>query len=247
MSNAQITIAIPSLNQGHFLNDTLISVFEQDLPVEVFVMDGGSTDISPEIIKQWEPKLAGWRSHADNGQAAAINEGIGRGTAPYVCWLNSDDFFYQDGLKNLLHTLENQPAKQFTYGRCWSVSAKGKKRLPYLTLPFSPRMFANFCFIAQPATLMTRTAWEKVGGLDEDMQMAFDYDLWWRLFSEYGKPEYCRQFVAATRMHKDTKTATRTDLHYRESIGVVKRNWGSVPIKWRAALPVMKMIRKFNK
>ena len=209
-------------------------------------MDGGSSDNSVETIKRWEPKLAGWRSHSDNGQAAAINEGIRLGTAPYVCWLNSDDFFYPGGLKALLGALESHSETQFSYGRCWSVSDNGKKRIPYLTLPFSESLLANFCFIAQPATLIHRAAWEKIGGLDEDMQMAFDYDMWWRLLRVFGKPQYCRHFVAATRMHKDTKTATRTDLHYQESIAVVQRNRGSVPLKWRVALPVMKMIRKLN-
>jgi glycosyltransferase involved in cell wall biosynthesis len=247
LSDANITIAVPSFNQGRYLNDALASIFEQDLPVEVFVMDGGSTDNSLEIIKQWEPRLAGWRSHTDTGQASAINEGISRGTAPYVCWLNSDDFFYPGGLKKLVDALRDHPDKQFTYGKCWTVSGKGKKLFPYLALPFSSRLFSNFCFIAQPATLITRDAWVKAGGLNENLQMAFDYDLWWRLFEKYGKPLYSREFVAATRMHKDTKTATQTDLHYQESIDVVNRNWGSVPVKWRVALPVMKMIRKLIK
>lgn len=247
MPNTLITIAVPSFNQGRYLNDTLVSIFEQGLPVEVFVMDGGSTDNSVEIIKRWESKLAGWRSHSDNGQAGAINEGIRQGTAPYVCWLNSDDFFYPGGLKTLLGTLERRPEKPFTYGRCWAVSDKGKKRVPYLTLPFSEFWLANFCFIAQPATLMRRAAWEKVAGLDEDMQMAFDYDLWWRLLGEFGKPQYCRHFVAATRMHENTKTATQTDLHYKESIAVIRRMRGFVPLKWRIALPFVKLIRKANK
>ena len=238
---------VPSLNQGRFLNDTLTSIFEQNLHVEVFVMDGGSTDNSLEIIKKWGHKLAGWRSHPDNGQAAAVNEGITRGSAPYVCWLNSDDFYYPDGLAKLLNALKDQPDKQFTYGKCWTVSDKGKKLSPYLTLPFSPRLFANFCFIAQPASLVTRAAWEQAKGLDENMQMAFDYDLWWRLYKAYGKPAFCKNFVAATRMHKDTKTANRTDLHYQESIEVVKHHWGSVPLKWRAALPAIKMLHKLNK
>ena len=79
------------------------------------------------------------------------------------------------------------------------------------------------------------------------LQMAFDYDIWWRLYKEYGKPAFCRSFVAATRMHKDTKTASNTELHYKESIDIVNRNWGSIPYKWRTALPVMKMIQKLNK
>ena len=65
-------------------------------------MDGGSSDNSIDIIHKWEKQLAGWRSCADEGQAAAINEGIARGKAPYVCWLNSDDYFLPDGLMKLV-------------------------------------------------------------------------------------------------------------------------------------------------
>ncbi len=243
----QVTVAVPSFNQGQFLDETLSSIFQQEVPVEVFVLDGGSTDNSLDIIRKWESKLAGWRSYADQGQAEAINDGIAQGSAPFVCWLNSDDHFYPDGLKNLIKTLMDQPAKQFVYANCWSIIKSGRKLSPYLTMPFSPRLFANFCFIAQPATLIRRAAWEQSRGVNEDMQMAFDYDLWWRLYTEYGKPAFCKNFVAATRMHKDSKTTKHTELHYKESIETVNRNWGCVPIKWRLALPAMKIIHHLNK
>lgn len=42
--------------------------------------------------------MAGWRSRVDNGQPSAINEGIALGSAPFVCWLNSDDWFLPGGL-----------------------------------------------------------------------------------------------------------------------------------------------------
>jgi glycosyltransferase involved in cell wall biosynthesis len=48
-----VTIAVPSLNQGTFLSSALESIFNQDLPVEVYVMDGGSSDCSLEIIRDW--------------------------------------------------------------------------------------------------------------------------------------------------------------------------------------------------
>jgi glycosyltransferase involved in cell wall biosynthesis len=236
-----VTIAVPSYNQGRFLNQALASIFEQELPMEVFLMDGGSTDGSVDVIKRWESRLSGWRSHPDRGQAAAINEGIALGSAPYVCWLNSDDYFLHGGLSALYRTLENHPQSPFVYGRCWTVSETGKRIIPYLTLDFSPRIFANFCFIAQPGTLIRRSAWQGLGGLNEAMQMAFDYDLWWRLYTAFGKPDYRRNFVASTRMHSKTKTATHKALHYRESIDTIERNWGSIPFKWRALMPFARL------
>jgi len=54
-----VTIAVPSFNQGRFLEQALVSIFEQNLPVEVFVADGGSTDGSVDIIRRYENHLAG--------------------------------------------------------------------------------------------------------------------------------------------------------------------------------------------
>jgi glycosyltransferase involved in cell wall biosynthesis len=244
MSKPLVTVAIPSFNQAEFLEQALQSVFEQDLPLEVIVLDGGSTDGSLDIIQRWQHRLDGWRSEPDAGQAAAINEGVARGTAPYVCWLNSDDFFYPRGLARLIETLCCDLRFPFTYGNCWTVSANGNRRSPYITLPFSSRMLANYCFIAQPATLVRRSAWAAIGGVREELDLAFDYDLWWRLYLRFGRPAQSDAFVAATRRHPATKTATRTDQHYDESMALVQEHWGSVPAKWHLTRPLLKGLRK---
>jgi glycosyltransferase involved in cell wall biosynthesis len=70
---AKVTVAVPSFNQGGFLEQALKSVFDQLVDVEVFVADAGSADGTLDVIRKWAPKLAGWRSHPDHGQAAAIN------------------------------------------------------------------------------------------------------------------------------------------------------------------------------
>ncbi|WP_220741511.1 glycosyltransferase family 2 protein, partial [Shewanella algidipiscicola] len=246
-SKPLITVVVPSYNQGRFLECNLESIFAQDIPVEVFVIDGGSDDCSLEIIKKYEHKLAGWRSHPDNGQSAAINEGVKLGTAPYVCWLNSDDFFYPNGLKALLLKLEAAPLSPFAYGRCWTTDSLGRQLAKYLTLPFIPYLFANYCFICQPGTLIRRSSWEQNEGLNEQLQMAMDYDLWWRLFKSSGKPIYIDHIVAATRTHNDAKTLNNIDVHYLESKKLVRRYWGRLPLKWYLSLPLMKIIRRIEK
>jgi len=232
-----VTIAVPSYNQSRFLEEALTSILDQDLPVEVFVADAGSTDESLNIIKTFKSRLAGWRSHADRGQAAAINEGIARGTAPYVGWLNSDDTLLGGGLKRLVNALERQPDAPAAYGKVWNyVEATGARR-PVWVEPFSERRLALRCIVSQPGTLVRRSAWDAVGGIDENLRMAIDYDLWWRLYKNFGPLEYVDEFVALNRDHADTKTNTQRQLHYREAMAIVGKYHGRVPLKWWLAQP----------
>lgn len=232
-----ITVAVPSFNQGRYLSDALESIFHQGLPVEVFVADGGSTDNSLAIIEKWRDRLAWWRSGPDGGQAAAINEAISHGTAPFVCWLNSDDTYLENGLKILLSFLQSHPEAPFAYGRTWNTDERGSFTKPYWTGKFSEWHMAQRCLISQPATLIRREAWEAVGGLDEDLQLSMDYDLWWKILRRCGPPVFVPEFVATNRVHEQTKTSSQRRRHYAESVAVVRRYTGGVPLKWRLAWP----------
>lgn len=232
-----ITVAVPSFNQGRYLTDALESIFNQGLPVEVFVADGGSTDNTLAILKNWQDRLAWWRSGPDNGQAAAVNEAISHGTAPFVCWLNSDDTYLENGLKILLSYLQSHLEVPFAYGRTWNTNERGKPTKPYWTGKFSEWHLTQRCLISQPATLIRREAWEAVGGLDESLQFSMDYDLWWKILRRSGSPVFVPEFVATNRVHAQTKTSSQRHQHHAESVAVVRRYAGGVPLKWRLAWP----------
>ena len=233
----KVTIAVPSFNQGAFLEQALKSVFDQLVDVEVFVADAGSTDNTLDVIRAWEPRLAGWRSHPDHGQAAAINESIAKGAAPYVCWLNSDDWLLPGALSRLMEPLDREAKLAMSYGRAWHFEERTHRTRPVYTRAFSETWMAQLNVIAQPATLVRRSAWEAVGGVDESLAMAMDYDLWWKLYKRFGAPAYVEEYVAVNREHRGTKTARNRRLHYREAIAVVRKYHGSVPLKWYLAQP----------
>jgi GT2 family glycosyltransferase len=237
MPDPRITVVIPSFNQAAYLQDALGSVFIQQMALEVFVLDGGSTDGSVEIIRAHAARLAGWRSAPDGGQAAAINEGMAFGSAPYVCWLNSDDWLLPGSLEHLARALDAHPEAPAAYGRAWNVEQARGRRSPVWVEPFRRERLALRCIVCQPATLIRRSAWEAVGGLDASMHMAMDYDLWWRLFLAFGPLQFVDDFLAVNRDHAGTKTRTQRRRHYREAMAVVRRNHGSVPLKWWLAQP----------
>ena len=241
-----MTVAVPSLGHAQYLDQALSSIFSQGVPVEVYVADAGSTDGTLEVIRKWEPRLMGWRSHADRGQSAAINEGIARGSARYVCWLNSDDWWLEGGLRRLLDALEADSQVAMAYGRVRNFTGDRERMRPVFVRAFDERWMAQLNIVSQPGTLVRRSAWEAVGGVDESLHMAMDYDLWWRLYRRFGAPAFVDAFVAVNREHAETKTGTRRHEHYREAMDVVRKHYGHVPLKWWLAQPYAVWFRSWR-
>jgi GT2 family glycosyltransferase len=231
-----VAIAVPSLNQGRFLGAALDSIRADGRTVHVAVLDAGSRDESRAIIEARAPTLAFWRSEPDAGQAAAINEGVARLIADRpevdaVGWLNADDVFLPDGLDRLARALDAHPDWAAVSARGVLVTEDGRLAEEIETSPFDPARFALACTICQPATLVRRRAWERVGGLDASLDMCFDYDLWWRL-SKVGPIGYFPEQVAGSRDHGETKTRTRRARYFAEATAIVRRETGHVPWHW---------------
>ena len=73
----KISIITPSFNQGQFIEQTILSVINQNYPnLEYIIVDGGSIDNTIDIIKKYEKHITYWVSEPDKGQSDAINKGL---------------------------------------------------------------------------------------------------------------------------------------------------------------------------
>jgi glycosyltransferase involved in cell wall biosynthesis len=232
-----VTVAVPSFNQGRFLDATLRSIFMQSVPVEVMLADGGSTDETQNVIARWRHQLTWCRSAPDEGQSASINEGIARRRAPFVCWMNSDDLFLPDGLVRLVDALQANSSAAVAYGGCRLIDENGRLIGLRRGKDISARSLSRHSVIPQPASLIRREAWNKVGGLKEDLHLSLDYDLWWRLYRSDSKFARIPIDVAAARFHPNAKSFVKPREMYAEAKSVVRNHYGSLPMSWRLKEP----------
>jgi glycosyltransferase involved in cell wall biosynthesis len=228
----------PSFNQGATIRQTIESVLAQDYaPIEYIIMDGGSTDGTLDVIREYEhdPRLQ-WHSGPDGGQADAIQKGFVRGSGEVLAWLNSDDF-YLPGAVSTAVTAMQQRGSRFVFGDALLVDEQSRFERYFVHPAFSPRQFRMRYGIYQPACFWTRDLYEQAGGIDASLQFAMDRDLFWRM-SQVEPPAHIRSFLCAARIYRATKTARLFGtLGRQEVMAVERRIGGSLPLYFARYLP----------
>ncbi len=217
-----VSIITPSYNQAKYLEQTILSVLNQDNPhIEYIVVDGASTDGSVEIIKKYADKLAHWESVKDHGQADAINKGFARATGEIVAWLNSDDYYLPGTISAAVKVFEENPDVVLVYGNMLAVDENGQT---FNTLTYKQLTLEDLlCFqiIGQPAVFMRRTALQKTSGLDLTFHFLLDHLLWIQL-AKHGKILHVNETWSAARYHAEAKNVAKAAEFGREAFRILE-------------------------
>ncbi len=208
-ASPRITVVTPSYNQASFLERTLKSVLDQGYPnLEHIVIDGGSTDGSVEIIKQYASRLAYWVSEPDRGQAHAINKGLQRATGEWVAWQNSDDLYLPGCFERVAAAARKHPKASLIIGDMQLIDADDRVlREQRYVRPTYGALVAEGMVLTNQAAFWRRDLHMRIGWLDESLHYGFDYEWFLRLLQYDGHAVHIPKILGALRYHADTKTS----------------------------------------
>ncbi len=184
----KVSIITVTYNSAQTLAMTIDSVLRQTYQdIEYIVKDGGSTDKTIDVIKEYEPMFHGrmkWVSAKDKGIYDGMNKGIEMATGNIVGILNSDDFFTDNHVIEKIADAFNEKKVDAIYGDVHFVKGSNlKKSIRY----YSSRLFCpfwlRFGFMpAHPSFYVRRDVFSKVGLYKTDYKIGADFEMMVRMF-----------------------------------------------------------------
>lgn len=171
----KISVITVCLNSVRTIERTIRSVQNQRYDdLEYIIIDGGSTDGTVEVIKQYEEFVSYWISEEDDGLYDAMNKGIAKATGEVIAFLNSDDWYKENALAKVGSYYEKYNPMILT-GRVNTLQ-KGKWE-KYINIWESDKENIRMAMIyQQPATFTRREVFDRLGGFNTSYKIGGDFE-----------------------------------------------------------------------
>ena len=222
MNYPKISIVTPSFNQGKYIEQTILSVLEQNYPnLEYIIIDGGSTDDTVEIIKKYEQHLAYWISEPDKGQTDAVNKGFAKCTGEIFNWINSDDYYEAAVFFKLAQLFANNPSVNVVCGREWGFKDDHPSdKILHLGSVIGKNVFETIRIgiIDQPCTFFRRKHMTHAFPLDISLRYVMDRQMWWSYLLKYGQDNILitAEIFTNFRLHSQSKSVAEAEFFEAE-------------------------------
>jgi hypothetical protein len=211
----KLTIMCPSFRQGGFIEETIRSVLLQNYPrLEFIVMDGGSDDETPAILRKYARWLAFWESTPDRGQSHALNKGYARATGELHGWINSDDYYLPGAFAAAARAY--QPDRRALYYGDW-LERIGDG--PGLILHQERPCFAFQVAVGGRTLPSHATFWPAAvhQPFNEALRFTLDAEFFKRLTAGGVKPRHVPHALGVFRQHGAAKSSTIVDVARSET------------------------------
>ena len=204
-----VSIITTSYNQGEFIEDTILSVKNQDYPnIEHIIVDGGSTDNTLEILRKYEKECnLTWISEPDKGPTDGVNKGFKMAKGEITGLLPSDDLYFDKrAVSCVVKEFSESEDVDLIHGDSIMINENDLvlRVVPHLSHISYNNMLRKNC-ISSAATFIRKASLGNVE-LDAELEHATDYELWLRLLKKKLKFKHIDRIGACVRHHALIRT-----------------------------------------
>lgn len=232
-----VSVVIPVYNNAAHVRKAIDSVLGQDYrPLEVIVVDDGSTDETPGILESYGGAIRVLEQE-NAGAAAARNAGISAAQGELIAFLDADDYWLPGKLNIQVAYLQRNPDVGLVYN-AWKVIAEDEATAPDASLDqdrfaiehdksgWIYPMLLEECIIHTSSAVLRRSVAEATGPFDVKLRRGQDYDYWLRV-SRITEIHKLRAVLSIYRQPEPTETARVFPINYGiEVLSRALRKWG---------------------
>ncbi|UPT69760.1 MAG: glycosyltransferase family 2 protein [Flavobacterium sp. JAD_PAG50586_2] len=188
------SIVIPVYNKERFVTDTLKSVLRQSFAdFEIILINDGSTDQSEAKIMAFDDDRIRYFSKGNEGVAATRNFGIEKATSDFICFLDSDDYWYPDFLETM-HSFTSEFPDQKVFACAIEIGTKNNYIKAHYSIPEkSDFEIVNFfessqkeCVLWTSSVCIHKSVFGKAGIFDTKIKHGEDTELWIRIGLQFS-------------------------------------------------------------
>jgi len=215
-------VIIPVLNREEFIGKAIQSILDQNYegPLEIVVSDDGSTDGSVKIAKSFGERITVVNKASDSrpsGVSGARNRGLKVAKYPFICFLDSDDFYLPDHLSRASAALAENPQIGFVFCNTLMYKEISGKEVykrwthnPVLPIDVMHPVVSRSFVVTTNAFMFRHEIFQKIGNFNEEYTNGEDSDMWMRV-SEQSTCKYLNYFGAVYRINHGQGQLTKID------------------------------------
>lgn len=229
VQSPQVAVVIPTYNAEKFLRTTIDSVLGQSYSnIEIIVIDDGSRDNTCDIVRGYGNRVR-LIEQSNSGVCAARNRGLKETQAPYICFLDHDDFWFPNKIEYQVKILETNKSLGLVYSAFtrWderndgtfaepaSLCSEGRgDELDHVMSGWIYHQLLIDCWVLTSTAMIRVAALKDVGAFNVELPYAEDWDLWLRLSRRY---EFAKLRLSTTlyRQHRQQGSRVVRPIDYR--------------------------------
>lgn len=219
-----VSVVVPVYNRRKIICETLDSIFNQSYrPIELVIVDDGSTDGTGEVIREWADKKHGDQFQmslvfqSNKGVSAARNSGLEKAIGEYIQFLDSDDLILPGKIKKQVEILRDNPLSSYCWSKTSQINSEGQE-LARLGKPIRYRIAEipehNWHI---SSLLLRKEILKDVGGFSEDLTNSNDWEFAARVKAFGGEGIFLDRTLSFYRIHEGPQIIKSGKIKYAKA------------------------------